>query len=268
MLAELRLLGVVLWIDGDGRLAFDAPPHVLDDELLGRMKSNRDELLAEVRASESRARAEELRPKVVKLTKDEFDVRVDRKSKWGNPYPMNARKHNRMEVIAAFRVWLPAQPSLMECLGELRGKRIGCHCAPLDCHGDVIADFVVADAHEQFERAFVEKSQRRRVFDVCPQCNAAELVEEAGGLRCPSCRELVWLYEGASTIRADCESFDEVPLASVPVCFECNRLCDRINGLGLWCCSRCDPLAKTRERKTRDVLKVKRRWGEETPGGR
>jgi TubC N-terminal docking domain len=51
LLAELRALGVVLSIDGDGRLAYDAPAGVIGDDLLGRMRAERVGLL-ELLASE------------------------------------------------------------------------------------------------------------------------------------------------------------------------------------------------------------------------
>ena len=55
LLAELRALGVVLSIDGDGRLAYDAPAGVLGDDLMARMRAERDGLLALVERFEERA---------------------------------------------------------------------------------------------------------------------------------------------------------------------------------------------------------------------
>lgn len=46
LLAELRALGVVLSIGAGGRLAYDAPVGVIGDDLLGRMRAERDGLLA------------------------------------------------------------------------------------------------------------------------------------------------------------------------------------------------------------------------------
>lgn len=46
LLAELRALGVELAINCDGQLAFDGPRDVIDDELLARMRTNREGLLA------------------------------------------------------------------------------------------------------------------------------------------------------------------------------------------------------------------------------
>lgn len=74
---------------------------------------------------------------------DPYDVYVGRPSLWGNPF-MIGRDGNRAEVIAAYRAWLLTKPELLARLPELRGKRLGCYCAPLPCHGDVLAE--LADA--------------------------------------------------------------------------------------------------------------------------
>jgi hypothetical protein len=63
-------------------------------------------------------------------------VRVDRATPWGNPFVIG-RDGNRATVIAAYRDrYLPSRPDL---LARLRGKALGCWCAPLACHGDVLA---------------------------------------------------------------------------------------------------------------------------------
>ncbi len=54
LLRELRGLGVVLSIDADGRLAYDAP-EPLGDALLSRLRDHRDGLLAAVEQFEERA---------------------------------------------------------------------------------------------------------------------------------------------------------------------------------------------------------------------
>lgn len=66
------------------------------------------------------------------------DVYVGRGSKWGNPYRIGVHG-TREEVIALYEKRLLASPTLMSALGELRGKVLGCYCAPLPCHGDVLA---------------------------------------------------------------------------------------------------------------------------------
>jgi len=50
----------------------------------------------------------------------------------------------RAEVIAAYRERLLGRPDLLALVSQLRGRRLGCWCAPLPCHADVIAE--LADA--------------------------------------------------------------------------------------------------------------------------
>jgi hypothetical protein len=90
--------------------------------------------------------------KVVHLKRDGFDerspgdVRIDRKTKWGNPFVMDKpgkpADGSRSEVIAKYREWIVKQPELMASLHELKGKRLGCWCSPEACHGDVLAELV------------------------------------------------------------------------------------------------------------------------------
>jgi hypothetical protein len=47
----------------------------------------------------------------------------------------------RAARIAMYRQWLLSQPELVErARRELRGKVLACWCAPLDCHGHVLAE--------------------------------------------------------------------------------------------------------------------------------
>jgi len=81
---------------------------------------------------------DEMKARAVHLKRDVFDVRIDRATKWGNPFVLG--KHgNRDEVIAQYEAWVRKQPHLMSALGELKGKRLGCWCSPLRCHGDILA---------------------------------------------------------------------------------------------------------------------------------
>ena len=76
--------------------------------------------------------------RVVNLKQEPCDVRICRPSKWGNPFIIG-RDGSRMEVIAKYEIWIESQPALVAALPELRGKRLGCWCAPMPCHGDVLA---------------------------------------------------------------------------------------------------------------------------------
>ena len=90
---------------------------------------------------------------VVHNQHEDFDVYIGREmtdhgirgSKWGNPFVMaDESDAERERVIAAYREWVVTQPELMSSLDELRGRRLGCWCAPKHCHGDVLAELVEA----------------------------------------------------------------------------------------------------------------------------
>lgn len=69
-------------------------------------------------------------------------VRIDRQTRYGNPYRIDPR-HPRDVVISQYRAHLAelltADPMYLE---PLRGHRLACWCAPLPCHGDVIAEYL------------------------------------------------------------------------------------------------------------------------------
>lgn len=63
---------------------------------------------------------------------------------FGNPFAIGA-DGTRDEVIRKYKDWVLHSPEAAEVrrrMPELKGKRLGCHCAPLACHGDVIAMIV------------------------------------------------------------------------------------------------------------------------------
>jgi len=78
-------------------------------------------------------------PNLIRWAKSEgLFVRIDRNSDWGNPFEMPG-DGNREAVIASYAAhYLPHKPSLLTRIGELRGKALGCWCAPEPCHGDVL----------------------------------------------------------------------------------------------------------------------------------
>ena len=56
------------------------------------------------------------------------------------------RDGTRAEVLASYRDYLLGRPDLLALLPGLRGRRLGCWCAPLPCHADVIAELADAGA--------------------------------------------------------------------------------------------------------------------------
>lgn len=70
--------------------------------------------------------------------------RVDRKSAWGNPFVMG-EDGSREQVIAAYAEhYLPYKPSLLSRVEGLKGKALGCWCAPEPCHADVLREHAEA----------------------------------------------------------------------------------------------------------------------------
>jgi len=93
---------------------------------------------------------------VVNLGRSSYDVYIGRKGKgqdgyFGSPFRIGP-DGTREQVIEKFRAWfqrrIATDPTYRERVLELRGKRLGCFCAPLACHGQVIADWVNAQDEE------------------------------------------------------------------------------------------------------------------------
>jgi len=84
-------------------------------------------------------------PILVNRHKGDFDIYIGRGTIWGNPHPIDLGQGiSRSVSIEMYR------EHLYECLEDgrisisdilnLSGKRIGCSCAPLPCHGNVIIE--------------------------------------------------------------------------------------------------------------------------------
>ena len=69
--------------------------------------------------------------------------RVDRYSEFGNPFYLDS-DGDRDHVCDAFGRFLEDKTSLHIKVKGLKGKVLGCHCAPLRCHGEILKDW--ADA--------------------------------------------------------------------------------------------------------------------------
>lgn len=91
-----------------------------------------------------------IRTAVVNRRRHEFDVYIGRGSKWGNPYTHNPGPTKaqflvatRAEAIAKYREYILGRSDLLAALPELVGKRLGCYCKPLSCHGDVLVALIL-----------------------------------------------------------------------------------------------------------------------------
>jgi len=84
---------------------------------------------------------------IQKADESAIDRYIDRRSDFGNPFRMekDGGDYTREGCINAFRSWFHAddQADLRErAREELKGKTLGCWCAPEPCHGDVIVGFL------------------------------------------------------------------------------------------------------------------------------
>lgn len=66
-------------------------------------------------------------------------VRVDRGSRFGNPFVLNEDGDRSFVCDCYERHYLPNKPSIQIRVSELKGRVLICHCFPQRCHGDVLA---------------------------------------------------------------------------------------------------------------------------------
>ena len=80
--------------------------------------------------------------RVVNLRKEPYDIYIGRGSKWGCPFYI-PEDGSRTVVIRRYKEYLlNFRPDLIKALPELKGKRLGCFCKPLDCHGDILIELL------------------------------------------------------------------------------------------------------------------------------
>lgn len=74
-------------------------------------------------------------------------------SEWANPFKIGTM--TRDEVIIAYQDMICKKirddPSTIDKLHQLRGKMLGCWCAPEPCHGDVLARMAEMSREELIE---------------------------------------------------------------------------------------------------------------------
>lgn len=85
--------------------------------------------------------------RVVNRRREEEDIYIGRGGSLdlGNPFthiPLGATKaqfqvESRQESIDKFEGWVFDHPEILAKIDQLRGKRLGCYCHPLPCHGSV-----------------------------------------------------------------------------------------------------------------------------------
>lgn len=91
--------------------------------------------------AESGAKLAQSPARVVHCKRERYDVYVGRPSKWGNPFKVPNGYDvvtDPERILERYEVHVCSRPELMAALPELRGKVLGCWCAPKPCHGDVL----------------------------------------------------------------------------------------------------------------------------------
>lgn len=77
---------------------------------------------------------------------------IGRGTVFGNPFRIGV-DGTREEVIAKYAAWFNNNEALKRQVRDyLTGKTLVCHCKPLACHGDVIANYL--DQQSQDENLF------------------------------------------------------------------------------------------------------------------
>lgn len=72
-----------------------------------------------------------MKTRVVNLRVEPYHIRIDRTTKWGNPFShlpgtrAEFRVSTRAESIEKHKAWIRNQPHLLACLHELKGKILG-----------------------------------------------------------------------------------------------------------------------------------------------
>lgn len=81
---------------------------------------------------------------VVNIRNSTCDQYIGRGSTFGNPYHIG-EDGDREQVIEKFRAYFYKRltdASFRDKVLALKGKRLGCWCVPLNCHGNVIVEYL------------------------------------------------------------------------------------------------------------------------------
>lgn len=81
---------------------------------------------------------------IVNIKHDKCDIYCGRPSIYGNPFEIG-RDGTRDDVIEKYKSYFYKKikdPKFKQKVFLLRGKKLGCWCAPLRCHLEVIIDYL------------------------------------------------------------------------------------------------------------------------------
>jgi len=108
-----------------------------------------------------------MHPLIVHCKKSKYDIYIGRPSKWGNPFIIG-KDGTREEVIQKYKNYILNNPKLLEdAKRELKGKILGCWCAPQHCHGEILVEIANSIEKDIFEACTQEKYY---IGQKCPRC--------------------------------------------------------------------------------------------------
>ena len=88
---------------------------------------------------------------VVHCKRNEYDVYIGRPGPWGNPFQIG-EDGTREEVVEKYAEWVLTQPELVATIQiELKGKILGCWCAPKLCHGYILTEISNEDNNNDID---------------------------------------------------------------------------------------------------------------------
>jgi len=95
---------------------------------------------------------------VVNIKKERCDVKIDRTTSFGNPYHIG-QDGDRKQVIEKYRTYFYKKlnnPLFRNKVLLLKGKRLGCYCKPMECHGDVIVEYLEGNDERKHDTKTVD----------------------------------------------------------------------------------------------------------------
>lgn len=143
-----------------------------------------------------RSKKKSKRPqRVVHVNRDKYDVYIGRefagypRSMWYNPFKVGP--HGTLdEVLVKYESYVRSRPFLMSCLKDLKGKTLGCWCAPkggltvnsrpMRCHGQILLKLLAPKSKQKKmdrttkNKSLAEWSQQVRAVGRCAVCDKME----------------------------------------------------------------------------------------------
>lgn len=178
---------------------------------------------------------------VVNQRTSAFDVDIGRGSPFGNPYThMRARGDHRAAVIVAnrdiaiarYHRWLTTdeeitgwpKPTLAQIL-SLAGKRLGCWCKPMSCHGDILVEMI--------------REAQARVANTARPARPAPFLRWVGSKRWLAPTLAPWVRERLHSDGVYCEPFLGAGTVALALDMQVPRMylgerCHALSGLWWW----------------------------------